>query len=135
MSFLKILKDLLPHEKVYPVELSNETFFPSLKNSPVPVVVDFYVEKSQPCIMVYSTLTKFATDFKGRARVGAFNVAQDTDGKIIVPCKVKAVPTIGIFIKDEPFEMLEGVAGYLKIQEAFERAEEKINKKNGAKQQ
>lgn len=135
MSFLKILKDLLPHEKVYPVELSNETFFPSLKNSPVPVVVDFYVEKSQPCNMVYSTLTKFATDFKGRARVGAFNLSQDTEGKIIVPCKVKAVPTIGIFIKDEPFEMLEGVAGYLKIQEAFERAEEKINKKNGSKQQ
>ena len=129
MSFLKILKDLLPHEKVYPVELSNETFFPSLKNSPV----DFYVEKSQPCNMVYSTLTKFATDFKGRARVGAFNLAQDTDGKIIVPCKVKAIPTIGIFIKDEPFEMLEGVAGYLKIQEAFERAEEKISKKNASK--
>lgn len=133
MSFLKILKDLLPHEKVYPVELSNETFFPSLKNSPVPVVVDFYVEKSQPCNMVYSTLTKFATDFKGRARVGAFNLSQDTEGKIIVPCKIKAVPTIGIFIKDEPFEMLEGVAGYLKIQEAFEKAEERINRKRAAK--
>lgn len=134
MSFLKILKDLLPHEKVYPVELSNETFFPSLKNSPVPVIVDFYVEKSQPCSMVYQTLIKFATDFKGRARVGAFNLAQDTNGKIIVPCKIKAAPTIGIFIKDEPVEMIEGVAGYLKIQEAFEKAEEKINKKKDSKQ-
>ena len=128
MSFFKILKDLLPHEKVYPVELSNETFYPSLKNSPVPVIVDFYVEKSQPCAMVYSTLTKFATDFKGRARVVAFNLAQDTDGKIIVPCKIKAVPTIGIFIKDEPVEMIEGVAGYLKIQELFEKVEQKMAK-------
>ena len=128
MGFLKILKDLLPHEKVYPVELSNETFFPSLKNSPVPVVVDFYVEKSQPCSMVYSTLTKFATDFKGRARVGAFNLAQDTEGKIIVPCKIKAAPTVGIFIKDEPVEMIEGVAGYLKIQELFEKVEQKMAK-------
>ena len=128
MSFFKILKDLLPHEKVYPVELSNETFYPSLKNSPVPLIVDFYVEKSQPCAMVYSTLTKFATDFKGRARVGAFNLAQDTDGKIIVPCKIKAVPTIGIFIKDEPVEMIEGVAGYLKIQELFEKVEQKMAK-------
>jgi len=128
MSFLKILKDLLPHEKIYPVELSNETFYPSLKNSPVPVIVDFYVEKSQPCSMVYSTLTKFATDFKGRARVGAFNLAQDTDGKIIVPCKIKAVPTVGIFIKDEPVEMIEGVAGYLKIQELFEKVEQKMAK-------
>ena len=117
MSFFDVLKSLLPHEKVYPVELSNETFYPSLKNSPVPVIVDFYVEKSQPCNMVYSTLVKFATDFKGRARVGAFNLAQDTDGKIIVPCKIKAAPTVGVFIKDEPVEMLEGVAGYLKIQE------------------
>lgn len=128
MSFFKILKDLLPHEKVYPVELSNETFYPSLKNSPVPVIVDFYVEKSQPCAMVYSTLTKFATDFKGRARVGAFNLSQDTEGKIIVPCKIKAVPTIGIFIKDEPVEMIEGVAGYLKIQELFEKVEQKMAK-------
>lgn len=128
MSFFKILKDLLPHEKVYPVELSNETFYPSLKNSPVPVIVDFYVEKSQPCSMVYSTLTKFATDFKGRARVGAFNLAQDTEGKIIVPCKIKAVPTVGIFIKDEPVEMIEGVAGYLKIQELFEKVEQKMAK-------
>ncbi len=128
MSFFKILKDLLPHEKIYPVELSNETFYPSLKNSPVPVIIDFYVEKSQPCSMVYSTLTKFATDFKGRARVGAFNLAQDTEGKIIVPCKIKAAPTIGIFIKDEPVEMIEGVAGYLKIQELFEKVEQKMAK-------
>ena len=128
MSFFDVLKSLLPHEKVYPVELSNETFYPSLKNSPVPVIVDFYVEKSQPCNMVYSTLVKFATDFKGRARVGAFNLAQDTDGKIIVPCKIKAAPTVGVFIKDEPVEMLEGVAGYLKIQEIFERAEQKMAK-------
>lgn len=134
MSFFDVLKSILPHEKVYPVELSNETFYPSLKNSTVPVIVDFYVEKSQPCSMVYSTLTKFATDFKGRARVGAFNLAQDTEGKIIVPCKIKAVPTIGIFIKDEPVEMLEGVAGYLMIQEAFEKAEERINKKKNTKQ-
>ena len=128
MSFFDILKGILPHEKVYPVELSNETFFPSLKNSTVPVIVDFYVEKSQPCSMVYSTLTKFATDFKGRARVGAFNLAQDTEGKIIVPCKIKAVPTVGIFIKDEPVEMIEGVAGYLKIQELFEKVEQKMAK-------
>ena len=78
--------------------------------------------------MVYSTLTKFATDFKGRARVGAFNLAQDTEGKIIVPCKIKAVPTVGIFIKDEPVEMIEGVAGYLKIQELFEKVEQKMAK-------
>ena len=128
MSFFDVLKSILPHEKVYPVELSMETFYPSLKNSPVPVIVDFYVEKSQPCNMVYSTLTKFATDFKGRARVGAFNLAQDTDGKTIVPCKIKAAPTIGIFIKDEPVEMIEGVAGYLKIQELFEKVEQKMAK-------
>lgn len=129
MGLLKILGSLLPKEKVYPTELSKDNFYPSLKNSNVPVVVDFYVDRSMPCSRVYQTLVKFATDFNGRARVGAFNIEQDPDGKkILIPCKIQAIPTVAIFIKDEPVELLEGVSGYLKIQEAVERAEAKMKK-------
>lgn len=120
MGFLSFL---LPKEKVYPVELNVDNFYPSIKNSPVPVIVDFYVDKSMPCAQLYQTLTKFATDFKGRVRVGAFNAILDTEGKILAPLKIKAVPTLVYFYKGEPVEVSEGVAGYLVIQEVIEKIE------------
>lgn len=122
MGFLSFL---LPKEKVYPVELNVDNFYPSIKNSPVPVIVDFYVDKSMPCAQLYQTLTKFATDFKGRVRVGAFNAMQDSEGRILAPLKIKAVPTLVYFYKGEPVEVSEGVAGYLVIQEVIEKIEAK----------
>jgi thioredoxin 1 len=110
---------------VMPVELTPLNFHPSIKNSPLPVLVDFYSNTCAPCAMMAKTVTKFATDFQGRIRVGAFNIEQDKDGKIVVPFKVRAVPTLIMFNKGEPVETFVGVTGYLKLQEALEKIEGK----------
>jgi thioredoxin 1 len=110
---------------VLPVELTPLNFQPSIKNSPVPVLVDFYSNTCAPCAQMAKTVTKFATDFQGRIRVGAFNIEQDKEGKIVVPFKVRSVPTLIIFNKGEAVETFVGVTGYLKLQEALEKLEGK----------
>ncbi len=120
MGLLNIFK-LKP--TVVPVELSPENFMPSIKNSPVPVLVDFYSTKCGPCAQMAKTVTKFATDFQGRVRVGAFNVEQDKEGKILVPMKVRSVPTLVFFHKGEIVETFVGMTGYLKMQDALEKIE------------
>jgi thioredoxin-like negative regulator of GroEL len=109
--------------KVLPVELNPVNFSPSIKNSPVPVLVDFYSNTCAPCAQMAKTVTKFATDFQGRVRVGAFNIESDETGKIVVPFKVRAVPTLIYFNKGEPVETFVGVTGYLKLKEVLERLE------------
>lgn len=111
--------------RVLPVELTPLNFHPSIKNSPVPVLVDFYSNTCAPCALMAKTVTKFATDFQGRIRVGAFNIEKDTEGKIVVPFKVRAVPTLILFNKGEAVETFVGVTGYLKLQEALEKLEGK----------
>ncbi|HNW81314.1 MAG TPA: thioredoxin domain-containing protein [bacterium] len=111
--------------RVLPVELTTLNFNASIKNSPVPVLVDFYSNTCLPCRQMAKTVTKFATDFQGRIRVGAFNIEQDTEGKIVIPNKVRAVPTLIIFVKGEPVETFTGLTGYLKLQESLEKIEAK----------
>ena len=120
MGLLDILK-LKP--KVMPVELTPANFKPSIKNSPVPVLVDFYSNSCGPCAQMAKTVTKFATEFQGRVRVGAFNVEQDKEGKILAPMKVRSVPTLIYFKNGEPVETFIGLTGYLKLQEALEKIE------------
>lgn len=117
LDFLKLKATVMP------VELTPLNFHPSIKNSPLPVLVDFYSNTCAPCAMMAKTVTKFATDFQGRVRVGAFNIEQDTEGKIVVPFKVRAVPTLIMFNKGEAVETFVGVTGYLKLQEALEKVE------------
>lgn len=111
--------------RVLPVELTTQNFSASVKNSPVPVLVDFYSTTCLPCRQMAKTVTKFATDFQGRVRVGAFNIEEDKDGKIVIPYKIRAVPTLIIFVKGEPVETFTGLTGYLKLQEALEKIEAK----------
>ncbi|HDT11421.1 MAG TPA: thiol reductase thioredoxin [bacterium] len=109
---------------VMPVELNPANFMPSIKNSPVPVLVDFYSNSCGPCAQMAKTVTKFATDFQGKVRVGAFNVEQDKEGKILAPMKVRSVPTLIFFNKGEAVETFVGLTGYLKLQEALEKIED-----------
>ena len=111
--------------RVMPVELTPSNFHPSIKNSPVPVLVDFYSNTCAPCVQMAKTVTKFATDFQGRIRVGAFNIENDEEGKIVVPFKVRAVPTLIVFNKGIPVETFVGVTGYIKLKEVLEKIEKK----------
>ncbi len=124
MGFFSALWEMIrPKRTIVPVELTPENFHASIRNSPVPVLVDFYSLTCIPCRQMAKTVTKFATDFHGRVRVGAFNTALDTQGKILVPFQVRSVPTLVLFNKGKPVETFVGITGYLKLAEALERIE------------
>lgn len=120
MGFLDFLK---LKRRIEPTELNVDNFYPSLVNSPVPVLVDFYSTTCMPCRQMAKTVTKFATDFQGRIRVGAFNIENDPEGKILPELKVRAVPTLIFFQKGKPVETFTGLTGYLKLQEKLEELE------------
>lgn len=116
-DFLKLKK------RIEPVELNVDNFYPSIKNSPVPVLIDFYSLTCIPCRQMAKTVIKFATDFNGRIRVGAFNIAIDTEGKILPELKIRSVPTLVLFNKGKPVDQFVGITGYLKLSEALEKLE------------
>jgi len=124
MSFFAAIWDAIrPKRRILPVELNVDNFNASIQNSPVPVLVDFYSLTCVPCRQMAKTVIKFATDYQGRIRVGAFNTEQDTQGKILAPLKIRSVPTLVFFNKGKPIEAFVGITGYLKIAEALEKIE------------
>ncbi len=120
MGFFDLFK-LKP--RILPVELNVENFVPSVQNSPVPVLIDFYSNTCMPCRQMAKTVTKFASDFNGRVRVGAFDIAQDEEGKILGPLGIRGVPTLVFFNKGEIVEVMTGLSGYLKLEEILKRLE------------
>ena len=112
-----------PKKLVTPAELTPQNFAVSLNNSPVPVLVDFYSTTCVPCRQMAKTVTKFATDFQGRVRVGAFNVGQPKADRISSRFSIRAVPTIILFKKGKPVETFVGLTGYMKLKEALEQHE------------
>ncbi len=112
-----------PKKQVVPAELTPQNFAISIKNSPVPVLVDFYSNTCVPCRQMAKTVTKFATDFQGRIRVGAFNVGQPKADKINARFSIRAVPTLILFHHGKPVETFVGLTGYMKLKEALEQHE------------
>lgn len=120
MGFMDFIK---PKKLVTPAELTPQNFAVSLNNSPVPVLVDFYSTTCVPCRQMAKTVTKFATDFQGRVRVGAFNVGQSKAERISQRFSIRAVPTLILFKKGKPVETFVGLTGYRKLEDALKQHE------------
>ncbi len=116
MGFFDFLKP-----KTHPVELTSENLKPSVDNSPLPVLVDFYSTSCGPCQQTARTVTKFATDFKNEVRVGMFNIENENSGKILRQYEIRSVPTLIFFINGAPVERFNGLTGYLKLKDALKK--------------
>ncbi len=77
------------------VEISDENFETEVKQSAVPVLVDFWAEWCGPCRMLGPTIDKLADAYKGKVKVGKLNV--DQSRKVAIDYKVTSIPTVIVF--------------------------------------
>ena len=77
------------------VAVTDATFDTEVKNSDIPVVVDFWAEWCGPCSMIAPMIEELANDYDGKAVIGKLDV--DNNQESSVKFGVRSIPTLLVF--------------------------------------
>jgi thioredoxin 1 len=86
--------------------VTDQNFEKEVLNAEVPVLVDFWAAWCAPCKIIAPIIDEIAEELEGKIKVCKINV----DGNPITPGKygIRAIPTLIIFKKGEPVEVIVG---------------------------
>ena len=100
--------------------MSKEDFYEKLKNSPRPVVVDFWAPWCGPCRAIGPVIEKLGHDYAGR--VDIWKVNADSEPDIMQAFRIFGIPTVIAFRDGQEVMRHTGSAPAQVLQPLFEAA-------------
>lgn len=79
------------------LKITDQNFDTEVRNSSVPVMVDFYADWCNPCKMMSPLVAQLANEYSGKCRIGKCNI--DENPKAQAEFKIMSVPTF-LFLQD-----------------------------------
>lgn len=77
------------------VAVTDETFDAEVKNSDIPVLVDFWAEWCGPCKQIGPALEELSVEFAGRVKIAKVDV--DSNPNAAAAMGVRGIPALFIF--------------------------------------
>jgi len=101
------------------VTLNSSNFDDFIKNSTVPVLVDFWAEWCMPCLMMGPVLEELARDYAGKALFARLNV--DENSEIARRYNIMSIPFFMIFDGGRSVESVRGAVGRGPLERALRK--------------
>ena len=90
------------------VPVPDATFDEEVKNSDIPVVVDFWAEWCGPCKQIGPALEELSEQYEGKVKVAKINV--DHDQAVAAQLGVRGIPALFLFKDGEVISNRTGAA-------------------------
>ena len=100
------------------ISLNQQSWDNEVKNSDLPVVVDFWAEWCAPCRMMAPVLEEISKEYEGKIKVGKLNV--DEDSTVAGEYRIMGIPTLLFFRSGEIVDKVVGVVPKKALQDKIE---------------
>ena len=89
------------------VAVTDDTFDAEVRQSDVPVVVDFWAEWCGPCRVLGPVIESLSQDYEGRVKVAKVDV--DSNQQVAMQYGIRSIPTVMLFDKGQVVDTIVGV--------------------------
>lgn len=79
------------------IPVTDATFDAEVRDSPIPVVVDFWAEWCGPCKQIGPALEELSTEYEGRVKIAKVNV--DENPSVTAAMGIRGIPAL-FLVKD-----------------------------------
>ena len=101
-------------------EFTDKNFEAEVLRSAEPVLVDFWAEWCQPCLMLGPAIDSLATKYTGKAKVGKVDI--DSNQKVAADFGIMAIPTVLVFKGGQIVKRFQGVTSEAVLAGAIDQA-------------
>ena len=103
------------------LEFTDANFQKEVLDWAQPVLVDFTATWCPPCKALGPTIEKLAKDYAGRVKVGKMDA--DANHDVLAKYRIEALPTVVVFKKGQPLQMLRGLRAEADYRAALDAAQ------------